>query len=229
MRHSVWTASAIALVAVLLSGCANPVRLLREQRHIPFLAFPSDEEPAMYLWPPYTSAAIVDSEGNRCILTASGAQSLQSSQEFALAVQNAFAKVGQLDASAQQALAQSFSQISKPDQRSTALDIALFHLCILDQNGTFKTRHMRPGRKGVAVLQAYQYTVQTIMGSTVSPPVITPTALDASDAIEDAPRPKKLKESKPATPAAAAAPIVPVVPVAPTVPTAPAAASAPQN
>lgn len=151
----------LLVAAVLLAGCANPVGVLRERQNIPFRAYPETEKPAaIYLWPPYTSAAIVDTEGNRCVLTASGAQTIDANAQAAIKAGDLFGKIANLDASSQTQVLEAFKQISAPDNRSAALDIALFHLCLLDQNGTFSEKNMMAGRKGPLVLEAYKYTVE---------------------------------------------------------------------
>ncbi len=155
-------ACAFIVGAALLAGCASVGRLASDQKTIPFKAFPDPGQAAIYLWPPYTSAAIVDPQGNRCVLTASGAQTLDVSSEAALRAGDVFGKLANLDASTKTTLIQAFKQISAADNRATATDIALFHLCMLDQNGTFKSIES-PNSKGQLVLNAYRFTVEQAM------------------------------------------------------------------
>jgi hypothetical protein len=73
-----------------------------------------------------------------------------------------FGKIANLDASTKSSLVEAFKQISQPDNRAAALDIALFHLCLLDQNGTFKNMD-DPKHKGKWVMDAYRMTVEKAM------------------------------------------------------------------
>jgi hypothetical protein len=147
--------------ALALSGCTSLGQLARDRQNIPFKAYPDPGQAAIYLWPPYTSAAIVDPQNNRCVLTASGAQTVEASAEAAIKAGDVFGKIANLDASTKSTLIEAFKQISAADNRATALDIALFHLCMLDQNGTFK--HMEEGGKGREVMAAYKLTVETAL------------------------------------------------------------------
>lgn len=170
--------------AAMLGGCANPARVFRDSQAIPFKAYPDQGKAAIYLWEPFTSAAIVDSEGNRCVMAASGAQSLGATASAALKASDVAGKLGNLDAAAQSAINHAFNQISQPDSRSAALDIALFHLCILDQNGTFKdVRGMPDGHsKGHLVMKAYLQTVEKAMGMAPAPAAPPATAHGAQAA-----------------------------------------------
>jgi hypothetical protein len=107
------------------------------QAPIPFKAYPDSGKAAIYLWPSSTSAAIVDDEGNRCVLVASGAQSVNASAETSLRIPELAEAMKGLDASSKSKLIDTFTKITQADSRAAALDIALFHLCLLDQNGTF--------------------------------------------------------------------------------------------
>jgi hypothetical protein len=107
------------------------------QSLIPFKAYPDSGKAAIYLWQPSTSAAIVDDEGNRCVLVASGAQSVNASAETSLRIPALAEAMKGLDASSKSKLIDTFTKITQADSRAAALDIALFHLCLLDQNGTF--------------------------------------------------------------------------------------------
>lgn len=53
----------LTLCAVaILNGC-SAYQYARHRDPIPFKAFPDQGAAAIYLWPPYTSAAIVDRQG----------------------------------------------------------------------------------------------------------------------------------------------------------------------
>ena len=142
------------------AGCTSVGEVLKSREDIPFKAFPANGEAAIYLWPPYTSAAIVDKNGNRCVLAASGAQTVEATADAAIKAGDLFGKIANLDAQSKQSLVEAFKQISAADSRASFADIALFHLCLLDQNGTFKAEHMASDKKGPAVLSAYRLTVQ---------------------------------------------------------------------
>jgi hypothetical protein len=115
---------------------------------IPFKAYPDSGKAAIYLWPPSTSAAIVDDEGNRCVLVASGAQSATASMKSSLHLPDLIEALKGLDVSSQKQLIENFTRISQADSRAAALDVALFHLCLLDQNGTFGAKSKKPSGKG---------------------------------------------------------------------------------
>ena len=156
----------VALALTLLSsGCANLNQISKDRQVIPFRAFPSDGKAAIYLWPPYTSAAIVDDQGNRCVLGASGAQTVESNSEAALKAGDILGKIANLDAQTKSTFLEAFKQISAADSRASFVDLALFHLCMLDQNGTF-TNHkdgrdnMAQNAKGPAILAAYKLVIQ---------------------------------------------------------------------
>ena len=153
-------ANAAACAVLFLSGCTNLVDFKKAQTVIPFRSFPESGSPAaIYLWPPYTSAAIVDKEGNRCVLGASGVQTSDVSTENAVKASQILDKLSGLDATTKSRLVEQFVRISQADSRAAAVDVALFHLCILDQNGTFKG-YGKPNDKGPAVLDAYKFTVE---------------------------------------------------------------------
>lgn len=183
--NCIWALSAV----LLLSACASPTSILRARQSIPFRAFPTDDggpAPAIYLWPPYTSAALVDDEGNRCVLTASGAQTVDATLDLALKSDDLLGKVSGLDASSKSKLLEAFQKISSPDTRSTGIDTALFHLCMLDMNGTFKEKHMGPNGKGWAILDAYKFTVQTIMQAPTQAERSAATAASNRQAVDKA-------------------------------------------
>ena len=154
----------LGVASVFLTGCANLNGISKDRQNIPFRAFPAEGSAAIYLWPPYTSAAIVDKGGNRCILAASGAQTVEASSEAALKAGDVLGKIANLDASQKSTFIEVFKQLSAADSRASFTDIALFHLCMLDQNGTFSNKdgkdNMAQGAKGPAVLEAYRLVVQ---------------------------------------------------------------------
>jgi hypothetical protein len=117
-----------------------------------------DQAGAVYVWPPYSSAAIVDREGNRCVLAASGAKTINATTEAALKLGKALDKIEGLDASVKSTLLESFTKTSAADSKAAFVDIALFHLCLLDQNGTFK----KDDGKRDLVMQAYYHTIDAI-------------------------------------------------------------------
>lgn len=93
------------------------------------------------------------------MLAASGAQTVDVSSEAALKASDILGKVANLDAASKDKFLEAFKQVAQPDSRAAALDIALFHLCMLDQNGTFSHENMAADRKGQKVLDAYRDTV----------------------------------------------------------------------
>jgi hypothetical protein len=137
---------ALALIAsaALAAGCANLNQIAKTEQNIPITTYESDkklgEAGAVYLWPPYSSAAVVDGKGNRCILAASGAKTIDASSEAALKLGKALEKIEGLDISIKNRLVESFAKISAADAHAAFVDVALFHLCILDQNGSFAER-----------------------------------------------------------------------------------------
>ncbi|WP_146171861.1 hypothetical protein [Pseudoduganella armeniaca] len=150
------------LALILISGCADIGAINKDRQNIPFKAFPDTGNAAIYLWPPYTSAAIVDPQGNRCVLAASGVQTANISAEGSLKAADILGKVANLDASTKSTLIEAFHQISQPDNRAAALDVALFHLCILDQNGTFQ-KLAGNSTKGLPLLEAYREIAKAAM------------------------------------------------------------------
>lgn len=94
---------------------------------------------SVYVWQPYTSAAIVDAQGNRCVLAASGAKTIDASSEvlIKLAAKIKSVDITEFDSKFSEELKEAFTKTSEADARSAFADIALFHLCLLDQNGTF--------------------------------------------------------------------------------------------
>jgi hypothetical protein len=151
----------VVLATVLLSGCANLGQLAREQQQIPITVYNSGEavkeSGAVFLWPPYASAAVVDNQGNRCVLAASGAKTIDASTEAALKIGKALEKIEGLDVSTKWRLLEAFTKISAADAHAAFADVALFHLCMLDQNGTFK--NMESG-KAAKIMDAYLKTIE---------------------------------------------------------------------
>jgi hypothetical protein len=170
-------APVVALIAPL-GACAGLGQLKGGERvHISYKGSDEklDQAGAVYVWPPYSSAAIVDREGNRCVLAASGAKTINATTEAALKLGKALDKVEGLDASAKSTLLESFTKTSAADAKAAFIDIALFHLCLLDQNGTFK----KEDGKRKLVMDAYYHTLSAITkgdGETVAAPAISDAA-----------------------------------------------------
>jgi len=155
----------VLAVAAMSVGCTNLNQLARDEQKIPITVYNDQtsvkESGAVMLWPPYSSAAVVDKEGNRCVLAASGAKSIEASAEAALKLGKALEKIEGLDASAKSSLTEAFTKLSASSSQSTFADLALFHLCILDQNGTFKHVDNKGelSGKSKAVMDAYIKTI----------------------------------------------------------------------
>lgn len=130
-----------AALCVILTGCANLQPVAKTEQQIPLTTYSHPglvgEGGAVYLWPPYSSAALVDGKGNRCVIAASGAKTFDSSNEVGVKMAKLLDNIDGLDASGKSTLVEAFSKISAADSRAAFVDIALFHLCMLDQNGTF--------------------------------------------------------------------------------------------
>jgi hypothetical protein len=157
----------VGALAFLTSGCASLEGVTREQRQLAIASAtfgPGIEKPgAIYVWRPDTSAAVVDSEGNRCVLAASGATTFQAEAEAGLKVQGLEKVLGAttVDASDKQKLVEAFTKLSQQDADGAFADIALFHLCILDQNGTFGADgHGAMKPKAQPMLDAFIETVR---------------------------------------------------------------------
>jgi len=155
--------SVLLLLAIgtQLAGCSSFSTLSRETQNIPITVHNSGaavaESGAVYLWPPYSSAAVVDGKGNRCVLAASGAKTVDASSEAALKIGKALQKIEGLDASIKNKLVESFTKISAADRHAAFADVSLFHLCMLDQNGTFKQADQG---KSKMIMDAYLKTVE---------------------------------------------------------------------
>ncbi len=129
-------------VAAMASGCTGLGQIVKTEQQIPVTVSNDGkkvaESGAVILWPPYSSAAVIDKEGNRCVLTASGSKTIDASSEAAFKLGKALEKIEGLDASSKAKVTEAFTKLSAAGSQSTFLDVALFHLCILDLNGTFK-------------------------------------------------------------------------------------------
>jgi hypothetical protein len=151
----------IALCLAALSGCSSLSSISKATAQIPITVHNSGKEVAesgaVYLWPPYSSAAVVDGKGNRCVLAASGAKTVDASSEAALKIGKALEKIEGLDVSIKNKLVESFTRISAADNHAAFVDIALFHLCILDQNGSFKEAE---AGKSKMLMDAYKLTLE---------------------------------------------------------------------
>ncbi len=153
----------IVLAVALSTGCAS----LSQLQAIPVTVSNSGEEVkesgALFLWPPYSSAAVVDGKGNRCVLAASGAKTIDASSQAVLKLGKALEKIEGLDATVKNELTESFTKLSSADSRAAFTDIALFHLCIFDQNGTFK--YKKPSgdltEKSKAMMDAFYKVMET--------------------------------------------------------------------
>jgi len=135
-------ATSIVIVALFSAGCANLNRAVRDEQKIPITVYNSGEKVhesgALFLWPPSSSAAVVDKDGKHCVLAASGAKSVDASSEAAAKLGKALEKIQGLEASMKSSIVESFSKITAADAHAAFADIALFHLCMLEQNGAFK-------------------------------------------------------------------------------------------
>jgi|GEM_PF-2334854 len=155
------SAVVFSVAALALQGCTSLPSVIRASSQIPITVHNSGKElaesGAVYLWPPHSSAAIVDGKGNRCILAASGARTVDASSEAALKIGKALEKIEGLDASIKTKLVESFTKISAADNHAAFADIALFHLCMLDQNGTFQAGD---SGKSKMIMDAYLKTVE---------------------------------------------------------------------
>ena len=164
MRNPIYMAVACAALA----GCSTvpEVAKLELAPQIGAAIFGSMDNAkagAIYVWNPYNSAAIVDGKGNRCVIAASGAKTFQTSSESGLKVEGLEKIIGSttLDANQKSDLIEAFTKLSAADSDAAFLDVALFHLCIFDQNGTFgkeENGEMKP--KGKPILDAYLSTVE---------------------------------------------------------------------
>nr|WP_315481456.1 hypothetical protein [uncultured Undibacterium sp.] len=155
------------LVIIACSGCTNLAGIVRNEQQIPITVHNDGnvvkESGAMFLWPPYSSAAIVDKEGNRCVLTASGSKTIDASTEAAIKLGKAFEKIDGLDASSKAKITEAFTKLSASGAQSTFLDVALFQLCMFEQNGAFKyvDSNGRLIGKSQAIMEAYKLTLDT--------------------------------------------------------------------
>lgn len=154
------------LVALTATGCTSIGELARTEQKIPITVHNDgmkvEESGAVFLWPPYSSAAIVDGKGNRCVLTASGSKTIDASTEAAVKLGKAFDKIEGLDASSKAKVTEAFTKISAAGSQSTFLDVALFQLCVLEQNGTFKhvDANGKLTGKSEAMMEAYKKALE---------------------------------------------------------------------
>jgi len=143
------------------SGCSSLPSIARATQQIPITVHNSGTEVgeagAVYLWPPYSSAAIVDGKGNRCVLAASGAKTVDASSEAAAKIGKALEKIEGLDVSIKNKMVESFAKITAADNHAAFADVSLFHLCMLDQNGTFKQGDQG---KSKMMMDAYLKTIE---------------------------------------------------------------------
>lgn len=164
----------IAPLAASVAGCANLGLLAKQEQAIPITFHNSgsmvETSGAMYLWPPYSSAAVVDKQGNRCILAASGAKTINATSEGALKLGKALEKIEGLEASVKSTLLETFTKISSADAKAAFVDVALFHLCILEQNGTFKNSDEK--RRDM-IMNAYLETISAITRSEPPPAILS--------------------------------------------------------
>lgn len=167
----------LPLIAVV-SGCTNLNLLARDEQRLrievatPAASSHLQKPGAVYVWPPYASAAIVGSDGSRCVLTAAGAKTYDASADANLITADVMEQIGKLEADTQNTLKTLFTRLSAADSRAAFLDVALFHLCVLDQNGTFKgmqdqdqlapekRAHPRNMGKARPILDAYREVVR---------------------------------------------------------------------
>ena len=152
--------SSIMLSFVLLSGCADLTKLVLDGQKIPINVYNDEKEVqksgAIMVWEPHSSAAIIGQKGNRCVLAASGAKSISESSEAILKLQDTLKGV---DAETKDKLTETFAKLSVSTAQSTFADVALFHLCILDQNGAFD---LQKGESSKAMLNAYLETIEAV-------------------------------------------------------------------
>ena len=154
------------LVAIAASGCTSLGEVIRAEQKIPITVHNDgkkvEQSGAVFLWPPFSSAAIVDGQGNRCVLTASGSKTIDASSEAAVKLGKAFDKIEGLDASSKAKVTEAFTKISAAGSQSTFLDVALFHLCVMEQNGTFKyvDSNGKLTGKSEAMMEAYKKALE---------------------------------------------------------------------
>jgi hypothetical protein len=150
------------LLVVVLSGCSSLHQVAREESKIPITVENVQEKVkeagAVFLWPPYSSAAIVDKSGDRCVLAASGAKTATINTEGALKLADALEKVKGLEASFKNSLVEAFTKTSAADSKAAFTDVALFHLCVLEMNGNLKDA--KP-EKRKAMLDAFYKVLDT--------------------------------------------------------------------
>jgi hypothetical protein len=131
----------VVVLVATTTGCTSLSQPTKDEQKIPITIYEGksdlQEAGAVYLWPPFSSAAIVDGKGNRCVLAANGAKTIDASTEAALKIGKAFDKIEGLDAATKSHILETFTKLSAADAHAAFADVALFHLCIMDENGTF--------------------------------------------------------------------------------------------
>ena len=164
---STFRIASLVIVSTVVSGCANLNQLARDEQQIPITVHNDQtvlkEAGAIYLFPPYSSAVVIDGKGNRCVLTAAGSKSISATSEGALKIGEALDKIKGLEASVKSELIESFTKLNTADNHAAFADIALFHLCLLDQNGTFKNKDDEGSdttAKAKIVMDAYLKTIE---------------------------------------------------------------------
>jgi hypothetical protein len=166
----------ITAASVLASACSGLQPVDTSEPEIPITTYSSPgkvtEGGAVYLWPPYSSAAVVDGKGNRCVLTASGAKTTKSKADDALKIGDLMGKLQGLDVSRRKEFEELFVKLTSADSKAAFVDVALFHLCMFDQNGTFKEHKkdddgvMRDHTfKAKLVQEAYLATIKAAAGT----------------------------------------------------------------
>lgn len=180
--------SACALT-VLLNGCTGIQKSVQAEQKFVIEQRVTGEKTnkpgQIFIWPPYASAAIVDDKGNRCVLAASGAKTFQAKAEAGLKLEGLDKVLGssKLDATQKEELVEAFTKLSQQDADGAFVDIALFHLCMMDQNGTFGTNEKTGELKLKAdlLLKAFVETVAIARthapavkreGSSTPPPMV---------------------------------------------------------
>ena len=156
----------LLVAASTMTGCADLGALSRQGQQLQITTYNPQEKVAeagaLAVWPPYASAAVVDGRGNRCVLAASGAKTIDASSEAALKLGKALEKIEGLEASIKGKVVESFTKITAADAHAAFADVALFHLCILDQNGTFGIDEKTGAQKVKAkqILDDYLTTIE---------------------------------------------------------------------
>ena len=73
----------LLVAASTMTGCADLGALSRQGQQLQITTYNPkekvEETGALAIWPPYASAAVIDGKGNRCVLAASGAKTVDAS------------------------------------------------------------------------------------------------------------------------------------------------------